>query len=155
MARSISATSRTLTGFNSTPTDGATDWMAANWAGPEARPGSRRTPARRTLGAISFSSSSHFALKPYSNEVNPGSIAARPRKAVNKPGANRIGNNHEHDGHRASRLQQRRRSRVAGDNDDIRRERDQFGRIGAKAIGIAGGPAGLDVHVTTDGPARL
>jgi hypothetical protein len=32
--------------------DGATDWMAANWLGPEVRAGSRMTPASR--GAISF-----------------------------------------------------------------------------------------------------
>src|SRR5262249_23770583 len=65
-ARSISATSRTLTGLTSTPSDGAMDWMAANCAGPAASAGSRRTAARVTLGATSLSSSSHFALRPYS-----------------------------------------------------------------------------------------
>ena len=34
MARSISAASRTSTGLNSTPNDGATAWMAAELADP-------------------------------------------------------------------------------------------------------------------------
>ena len=33
-ARSISPASRTLTGLTSTPSDGATDWMTANWPIP-------------------------------------------------------------------------------------------------------------------------
>ena len=44
---------------------------------------------------------------------------------------------------------------IAGGEDDSRRERDQFGCMGAKAIGIACGPAGLDLHIAPDGPARL
>src|SRR5262249_16978508 len=52
-------------------------------------------------------------------------------------------------------VQQGRRTRIAGSEDDIRLERDQFRRIGAKAIGIARGPAGLDLHVAPDSPARL
>ena len=63
MARSISDASRASTGINSTPNDGATAWMAANWPIPEATAGSRRTAARVTPGAISLSSSSHFAAQ--------------------------------------------------------------------------------------------
>jgi hypothetical protein len=33
MVRSISPASRTPTGLNSTPNDGATAWIALNWAG--------------------------------------------------------------------------------------------------------------------------
>src|SRR5262249_23659632 len=81
----------TLTGFNSTPSVGATDWMAANWPGPAASAGSRRTPARRTLGAISFSSSSHFALKLYSNEVNPVALPPGRARLSTNPAPNRSG----------------------------------------------------------------
>ena len=41
-------------------------WIEANWPIPEARVGSRRTATRVTPGAICLSTSSHFALVPYS-----------------------------------------------------------------------------------------
>src|SRR5262245_43545239 len=44
---------------------------------------------------------------------------------------------------------------MAGGEDDIRRERNQFCRIGADAIGIGPCPTGLDLYVAPDGPARL
>jgi hypothetical protein len=69
--RSISLGSRTLTGLTSTPSDGAADWMAPNMPIPAVIAGSRSTPARVTPGAISLSSSSHFALKLYSNIIKP------------------------------------------------------------------------------------
>ena len=53
-ARSISPASRTSTGLNSTPNDGATAWMAPNWPVPAGMAGSRRTAARVTPGAICF-----------------------------------------------------------------------------------------------------
>ena len=62
MARSISPASRTSTGLNSTPNDGATDWMAAELADPGGCRGIPKNATRVTRGAISFSSSSHFAL---------------------------------------------------------------------------------------------
>jgi hypothetical protein len=34
-------------------------------------------------------------------------------------------------------------------------ERDQFRRVAAKALGIAGGPARIDPHVASIGPAQL
>jgi hypothetical protein len=37
--------------LTSTPSDGATDWMMANWPTPAGMAGSRRTAARVTLGA--------------------------------------------------------------------------------------------------------
>src|SRR5215468_9606005 len=45
--------------------------------------------------------------------------------------------------------------RVAGGKDDIRCECNQFCRIRAKTIGIARGPARLDLHVAPNAPARL
>src|SRR5215469_4151212 len=43
---------RTLTGLTSIPSDGAADWMTANWPIPAVTTGSRSTAARVTLGAI-------------------------------------------------------------------------------------------------------
>ena len=103
-ARSISPASRTLTGLTSTPSDGATDWMAANWPIPAVMAGSRRTAARVTPGAICLSSSSHFPLMPYSNCDKAGGVAARPRQAIDEAGADRIGDDREHDRHGAGRL---------------------------------------------------
>ena len=67
---------------------------------------SRRTATRVTRGAISLSSSSHFPLMPYSNEDEAGDVAAWPRQAVDKAGADRVGDIREHDRHGAGRLQQ-------------------------------------------------
>src|SRR5262249_11609799 len=44
---------------------------------------------------------------------------------------------------------------AARSQNDVRRERDQFRRISATAVGIARRPAGVDPHVATDGPTRL
>ena len=85
MARSISPASRTLIGLTSTPTDGATDWMAANWPIPAAMAGSRRTAARVTPGAISLSSSSHFPLKLYSNCMKPVALPPGRARLSTKP----------------------------------------------------------------------
>src|SRR5262245_16550635 len=75
----MSAALLTLTGFTSTPNDGATAWMAANWAVPDVKAASRRTEARVTPGAICLSSSSHFPLIPYSKLINP--VALPPGRA--------------------------------------------------------------------------
>ena len=141
MARSISPASRTSTGLNSTPNDGATDWMAANCPTPAAMAGSRRTAARVTRGAISLSNSSHFALMPYSNRVKPVALPPGRARLVDEAGADRIGDLHEHDRHGAGRLQQRPHDRAAGGQDDVRRERDQFRRVSANTLGIAPAPA--------------
>ena len=73
--RSISPTSRALNGVSSTPSDCATDWMAANWPMPAAEVGSRKTAARVTRGAISLSSSTHLPLIVYSKFVKPVALA--------------------------------------------------------------------------------
>ena len=39
--------------------------------------------------------------------------------------------------------------------DDVRRERDQFRRVSANAVGIACGPASIDPHIAAVGPAQL
>ena len=112
MARSISAASRTPIGTASTPSDGATDWMAPNRPIPADKVGSRMTATRVTPGAISLSSSSHLPPMPYSRSETRG-VAAGARKALDKAGAYRIGDQHEHDRHAAGRLDQRRQGRDA------------------------------------------
>jgi len=90
-----------LTAVNSTPNDGATDWIAPNWPIPE-EAASRRTAALVTRGAISLSNSSHFA--PVFERAETGSIASRMRQAVDETGADRVDDIHEHNRHGASRL---------------------------------------------------
>ena len=155
MARSISAASRTSTGLNSTPSDGATAWMAANWPIPAVRAGSRRTATRVTPGAISLSSSSHFALDAVFEQGETGGVASRPRQTLDEAGADRIGDLHEHDRHGAGRLLQRPHGGAAWSQDDVRRERDQFRRVSASAVGVARCPADVDPHVAAVGPAQL
>src|SRR5215471_5251522 len=85
IARSISPASRTLTGVNSTPNDGATDWMAPNCPVPAAMAGSRRTATRVTLGAISLRSSSHFAPMLNSNKTKPVALPPGRARLSTKP----------------------------------------------------------------------
>src|SRR5262249_3579209 len=85
--RSISLPSRTTTELTCTPWDGATDWIAANWPIPAGLVASRMTAARVTPGAISLSSSSHFALMPYSNRVKPVALPPGRARLSTKPAA--------------------------------------------------------------------
>jgi hypothetical protein len=71
-------TFRTPTGVNSTPNDGATVWIAAKPPDPAGTEGSRITATRVILGAISFSSSSHFPLMLNSNELKPVATIYKP-----------------------------------------------------------------------------
>src|SRR5262245_53481808 len=84
-ACSLWVAARTATGGNSSPRDGATAWTAPNCPIPEAIAGSRRTAARVTLGAIYFSSSSHFPLWPYSNIVKPVALPPARARLATKP----------------------------------------------------------------------
>src|SRR5262249_53695425 len=61
----------------------------------------------------------------------------------------------EYNRNRAGRLQQRWYDCAATSKDDVRRERDQFRRIPANALGIAGGPAIVNLHVAAVGPAQF
>ena len=85
MARSISVASRMLTGLTSTPTEGATDWITANWPIPAEMVASRSTAARVMPGAISLSNSSHFALRLYSNCMKPVTLPPGRAKLSTKP----------------------------------------------------------------------
>ena len=119
--------SRTLSGTHLHPSDGATDWIAANW--PMPRQGWHRAgpPRASRRGAISLSSSSHFPLDAVF-ESETGGVAARTRQAVDKAGADRIGDA-EHDRHGAGCLLQWPKSALPVSQDHVRRERDQFGRV--------------------------
>jgi hypothetical protein len=66
MPRSISLASLKLIGLTSIPNNGAADWIAPNMPISATFAGSRRIPTLVTRGAISLSSSSHFAPMPYS-----------------------------------------------------------------------------------------
>src|SRR5262249_10802544 len=97
-AGSISPGSRTTRGVNSTPNDGATPWIAANWPIPTGVRESRRTATRLTCGATCLSSSSHLTLRPYSYAENPvvlppgrAKLATRPAPTGSISPANTIG----------------------------------------------------------------
>ena len=78
-------------------------------------------------------------------------VAARPRQAIDKAGADRIGDTHEHNRHGAGRLQQRPNDRRTSGHDDVGRERGQFRRVLANVVGIGRGPADVDPHVAAGG----
>ena len=62
----------------------------AKLAGSSGAGGSRSTATRVTRGAISLSSSSHFAAYTVLEVCKPSNIAARPREAVNEARADRV-----------------------------------------------------------------
>src|SRR5262245_27412000 len=90
----------------------------------------------------------HAVFKP----EEPGDVAARPSQAINEAGADGVGEVYEHDRHRPGRLQQDGHGLRAGDQDDLRCERDQFRCRGANAFCIAAAPAVINYHVAPDGP---
>src|SRR5262249_18817805 len=106
IARSISPASRTLTGFSSTPNDGATDCIAPNWPAPTARRGSQMTATRLTPGCDLFEQFEPFRADANFEAHKPGGVAARPRQAFNQTGSDRIGGGRKHDRHCAGQSQQ-------------------------------------------------
>src|SRR5262245_46112527 len=84
-----------------------------------------------------------------------GSVAARPRQAVDEACTDRIADNWEHDRHGAGCQQQWAHGRGAKSKDDVRRERDQFRRVSANVGDTGCGPASVDAHVTADCPPQL
>ena len=57
-----------------------------------------------------------------------GGIAARPRQTIHEASADRVDSSREHDWRGPGYRLQRRHSRAGCGQDDIRHERDQFGR---------------------------
>ena len=117
--------------------------------------GSRRTAARVTPGAICLSSSSHFAAQAVFETHETGGVAARPRQAIDKAGADRIGDCTNTIG----------TVRVACSNGataglPVARMTSGASATNSAAylrmsVGIARGPADVDPHVAADGPAQL
>ena len=65
--------------------DGAAAWITPNWPIPVGVPGSRKTAARVTPGAICLSSSSHFPLMPYSKLMKPVALPPGRARLSTKP----------------------------------------------------------------------
>src|SRR4051794_10664981 len=85
MPRSISPGSRMASRITSTPTEGAMDWIATHWPIPAGSAASRKTAARVTPGAASFSNSRYFPLMPYSNVVKPVTLPPGRARLSTKP----------------------------------------------------------------------
>ena len=149
------AASRMLIGLTSTPADGAMDWIMANWPIPAGMAGSRRTATRVTPGAISLSSSSHFPLKPYSNDIKPVALPPGRARLSTKPAPTGSGTIVNTIGTVRVACSKLSLSKAASGHDDVRRERDQFFRLFATGGGIARSKAVVDPHVAAFGPAQL
>ena len=117
--------------------------------------GSRRTATRVTPGAICLSSSSHFRAHAVFELHETGGVAARPRQALDEAGADRVGDITNTIGTVRVACCNGRHARGGIRQDNVRRERDQFGGVSANAVGIVRGPAGVNPHVAAVGPAQL
>ena len=142
-ARSISPASRTLTGLTSTPSDGATAWMTANWPIPAAMAGIPKDRhsrhARRDLleqfQPFPAQCCIRTCMKPVALPPGRARLSTKPAPTGSATIANTIGT-----------------VRVACSNgptveramgqDDVRRERDQFRRVSANVVGIGSRPSG-------------
>jgi hypothetical protein len=151
-ARSISAGYRTSIGRRSTPTDGATDWTAANCPMPTAWVGSRRTATRVTPGATSLSSSSRLPAKMYSDVRKP---VALPPGCADIAGANGIKGKHEYERNGAGRPQQLGQTVRPDRENDVGRKSDQFRREFADAVSIAASPSLVELNIVTIALAQL
>ena len=129
--------------------------MTANWPIPASMVGSQSIAAFVTFGAICFKSSSHFPLKLYSNCTKPVALPPGRERLSTKPEptgsgtfANTIGI-----------------VLVAWSNGPTLappvatitsgREGDQFRRVLAHIVDIAGAPAVVDPHVAAVSPTQL
>jgi hypothetical protein len=118
----------------------------------EAMAESRMTATRLTLGAMSLSSSSHFPLKPNSDDKNP--VALPPGRAkLQKAAADWIDDIHEYDRNASGDLLQSADGRGALRQHCVRCERDQISGDSAMAVDIARTPSVVDAHVAADDPA--
>src|SRR5262245_30490386 len=82
-------------------------------------------------------------------------VATRSRQAIDEARADRINDEHKHDRHGAGCLPRRPDGRTAGGEDDVWCKRRQFGRVFARIVHIAPGPAIVDLDVLPDRPAQL
>src|SRR5262249_26228860 len=82
-------------------------------------------------------------------------VAAGPRQARNESAADWVDGCHKHDWNGAARLLQRPDDRAGRGDDHIRRERDKFRRVSAKAVEIPRPPAIVDPYVVAADPAAF
>src|SRR5262245_48566718 len=148
--RSMSLPPCPPSGLTSTFDKRAADWIAPNWPILEVDVGSRMTPTRVTFGAISLSSSSHFASISYECR-EPGHVAARLRQAGNKASTDGIGNLRKYDRHSAGRLLQCGHRWSGAGKDDVRGQCHQFC---CSFPQIAGLPTILNFCIATIDPTQ-
>src|SRR6516164_3627217 len=105
---------------------------------------SRSTATRAMRGANSFKSSNDFARRPNSWTENPVTLPpGRARLAIKPPPTGSVAAaNSPH-------------ARGDGAENDVRRERNQFGCIPAEKFRLASGPANVEADVAADGPAQF
>src|SRR5215831_15751342 len=139
-------------GLTSTFDKRAADWIAPNWPILEVDVGSRMTPTRVTFGAISLSSSSHFAPISYSNVVNPVMLPPGFARLATKPALTGIGNLRKYDRHSAGRLLQCGHRWSGAGKDDVRGQCHQFC---CSFPEIAGIPTILNFCIATIDPTQL
>jgi len=133
-ARSISDASRTGAGRSSRPNEGATAWIAPQLADPGvggiADDRHTRHARLRFLEQLE-----QFPLMLYSNCMKPVVFPPGRAKLSDDSGADRIGDTSEHD--RTVRVACCTMARsCARRQQDVRPERDQLGRVCARALGM-------------------
>src|SRR5262249_55448632 len=84
-----------------------------------------------------------------------GRIAARFSETFNKSAADGVRDLNEYHGDGMGCLLKRPNMRAAGNEYDVRRERNEFIRVLAQAFGIAPRPTGIDPEIASDGPTEL
>ena len=131
-----------LTGCTSTPSDGATAWIArklADAGGECGIPKDRRARhARRDL----LEQFQPFAAQAVFELRETGGVAARPRQAVDEAGADRIDDMANTIGTVRVACSNAANGRRAMSQDDVRRERDQFRRALLRIASASPRPSG-------------
>src|SRR5215468_579364 len=82
-------------------------------------------------------------------------VSARSRQTFDEARADRVRDDSEDDRQSSGFLKQELCGAAASSQNDIRRKRDQFGRIFAKANGIPRPKTHIDLHVAAVDPAQL
>ncbi len=133
---------------------GAKVWIAANCPIPEAWV-SRSTAIRITRGAISLSSSSHFALMVYSNNEKPVALPPGCAKVATNPEPTGSTTLTKTIGTVRDACSSGATAGVVTAKDGGWGERDQFSRVPAIAVGIASAPPRVDPQVAAFHPVQF
>src|SRR5581483_8743328 len=124
---------------------------------------------RRSAGAVSIAQHGDPGqvrrdlleqLQPFGADIvfkirKAGRVAARFRETFNKPAADGVSDLNENNGDGVGCPLERPDMRAAGGQYDVRSECDELGRILARALGIAPGPAIIDPEIAPAGPTEL